>query len=78
MFQFFMITEDNKICMCIHYNLMLVSSVIIKKYIYIFKAPHKVHTHYNTATCSAVQLEINLSETVETALSKLFLAVKAG
>ena len=30
------------------------------------------------ATCYVLLLEISLSETVETALSKLFLAVKAG
>ena len=50
----------------------------IHMHILLSSVNHKKKIISNTATCSSLLLEINLSETVETALSKLFLAVKAG
>ena len=55
---------------------ILLPSVIIKnKHL---KHSHKVDIFNNTATCRAQLLEMNLSETVEEVLSKLFPTVRAG
>ena len=56
---------------------VLLPSVIIKNNH--LKHSHKIKFIFNnTATCRAQLLEMNLSETVEEFLSKLFPAVRAG